>query len=269
MITGLSSYAYTWSIGVPGYNYTPALDLYGLVQKTRMHGLHLLQIADNIPLHTLNVSEIEKFKKELSKNKIKIEVGGKGLNEENLQRYISIAMQFNSRILRFVIDDKGAGYKPDLSSVISIIKNSLSTLEKNGIILAIENHDRFRAFEFARIIESISSSHVGICLDCANSIGAGEGIFEVVNMLAPYTVNLHLKDISVTRHVHTMGFDVTGVPFGKGIIPLKWILDKMPESCGTCILELWMPPEASWEKTFEKEDRWVGESIKYINKILK
>jgi 3-oxoisoapionate decarboxylase len=108
------------------------------------------------------------------------------------------------------------------------------------------------------------SGYAGICLDCANSLGAGEGIREVVETLAPYTVNLHLKEILIRRKSHRMGFDVEGKPFGQGQLPLEWILSKLTTACRTAILELWTPPEESIEETIFKENSWAEQSIRYL-----
>ena len=48
-----------------------------------------------------------------------------------------------------------------------------------------------------------------------------EGFHEVVSMLASYTVNFHLKEVSIQGEYHKMGFDVGGKPFGQVCLPLK------------------------------------------------
>lgn len=274
MKLGISSYTYTWSLGIKGYEYEPVLDVYQLIDKTKQHGLNLLQIADNLPLHKFDKSELNRIA-EYAKNKhVHIEVGTKYLTEENLKLYIGIAEIFNSKLLRFVIDDAADSKFAKIDDVIKICKTVNKKLQSNDITLAIENHDRLRAHEFESIILGINSDRVGICLDCANSLGAGEGIFETVNILAPYTVNLHLKDIRISRKKHMMGFDINGVPFGKGDIPLPWVISKMTDKCKTAILELWVSPEDKMSKTFQKEEEWVRRSIGYLlpdnkNSLLK
>ncbi len=93
-------------------------------------------------------------------------------------------------------------------------------LESRGIILALENHDRLHASVFRDIVEASSSNNVGICLDCVNSMGIGEDIETVLKFLAPYTVNLHIKDFSVKRVSHKMGFVIEGTPAGQGLLNL-------------------------------------------------
>src|SRR5690606_29669957 len=121
------------------------------------------------------------------------------------------------------------------------------------VILAIENHDRFKAAEFAEMVYLSDSRHVGICLDSVNSMGAGEGLETVTDKLAPLTVNLHVKEFSVRRIYHQMGFIIEGCPLGQGMLPVRDLVHKVSSRCHSAILEQWTPPEDSIEKTIVKE----------------
>ena len=57
--------------------------------------------------------------------------------------------------------------------------------------------------------------YVGICLDTVNSFGSLEGPEVVIETLAPYTVNLHIKDFDIRRTDHNMGFTIFGTPAGR------------------------------------------------------
>jgi len=65
-----------------------------------------------------------------------------------------------------------------------------------------------------------------------------------------------------------MGFDIEGLPFGEGSLPLEWMLSQLPGKCKTAILEQWTPPEENLEKTIEKEDKWAKQSILYLRKFI-
>ncbi len=268
MRIGISSYAYTWSIGISGFNYQPVINAAALIHKASELNLPLLQIADNIPLHTFSDEHLLSLKELAAGLHVELEIGAKGLSEPRLNKYLNIAEFFNSKILRFVVDDRSEGYEPSLKNITDLIRNVIPELKQRGIRLAIENHDRFRANEFVWLMEQVADEQVGICLDCANSIGAGESIFETVDLLAPHAINLHLKDIQISRKRHMMGFDIDGVPFGQGIVPLEKIISLMPDSCETANLELWMPPSKTWPETFKKEDQWVKESLHYLKSLV-
>jgi sugar phosphate isomerase/epimerase len=198
-----------------------------------------------------------------------LEIGARQLTEKRLEQYLQLADTFQSPLVRFVIDD--AGYEPDASTVTGLLKNVVGYLGKKKIKLGIENHDRFKAKELAFIMESVGDKNVGVCLDCANSLGAGEGIDYVSGVLAPYTINLHIKDYKIERLSHKMGFLVQGCPAGKGMTDVPRLLDLLSAHghCDSAILEQWVVPEGDIDETVDKENRWADEGIHYLKTIFK
>ncbi len=266
MKPGISSYTYTWAIGVPGKEPKKPMTIFQLIEKAAELKVQIVQVADNLPLDQFSKTELQKIRNHADDLGIQIEVGSKKMTLNNLETYLQIAAFFESPILRFVID--GEGFHPALKEIHSIIKNAVSLLEANKIILAIENHDRFKAAEFVEMVEKAGSDYVAICLDSVNSMGAGEGLETVIGKLAPFTVNLHVKEFSVKRVFHKMGFVIEGCPLGEGMLPVLEIIQKVPKNCNSAILEQWTPPEDTLEKTIEKEARWAEQGIKYLKSVL-
>jgi 3-oxoisoapionate decarboxylase len=262
MKLGISSYTFTWAIGVPGSLPEKRLNETDLLNIAKDLNLSLVQIADNLPLDIMPAAQLENLIQKADENNIQLEVGSKILDPVNLERYICIAEKIKSKILRFIID--GDDFKPKITEIISIIKNAEPELRKRGITLALENHDRLLASEYVQIMDKVNSPYVGICLDCANSFGAGEGFHEVVEQLAPFAVNFHLKEVYIKRKYHKMGFDIEGRPFGEGCLPLKWMLERLTSKCQTAILEQWTPPEETLQATILKEHEWANKSISYL-----
>jgi sugar phosphate isomerase/epimerase len=193
----------------------------------------------------------------------------RGLIKTMVLKYLEIASRLHADILRVVID--AGDFKPALSEIIQVIREILPALREREIRLAIENHDRISAGEFRQIIEETDLDWVGICLDSVNSLGKGEGFFEVAGKLLPYTINLHIKDYTIKRMEHQMGFQVTGTIAGQGMLPIKWLFNEVGKygRCHSAILELWPPPEKDVEATIRKEELWVGESISYLRGIIR
>jgi sugar phosphate isomerase/epimerase len=268
MQLGISSYTYTWSVGVPGSLPEKQLSAYDLADKAAEFGLKLVQIADNLPLEKLTENELLDLRKYSEGKGIEIELGGRGLTREHTLKCLEAAKSLNSPILRMIID--GPEYAPELTSVISVIKDLLPEFKSRNIKLAIENHDRFKAREFEKIIQTVDSEMVGICLDSVNSMGAGEGFEEVSRILLPYTINLHIKDFTIRRVSHKMGITIEGTPAGKGMLNIKELLNKLyfTDSCESAILELWTPPESSIADTIIKEEKWASESIRFLKTII-
>src|SRR5690554_4208386 len=214
MNLGISTYTYGWAVGVTEKDFpvTPLTET-GLLEKVRQYGLNLVQIGDNLPLHEMTGLRFDQLLLEAAEKNVSVEVGAKKLTEEHLGLYVELAERLEAKFLRFVVD--GPGYKPEPDTVVNILKNFVPMLEKKDIILGLENHDRIKARQFAEIVDKVGSGKVGICLDTANSLGAGEGLEQIVDILAPHTVNLHIKDFCIKRLPHLMGFQIDGRPAGK------------------------------------------------------
>ncbi len=264
MILGISSYTYGWAVGVRRSEPDCPLDELGLVDKARDLNVRLLQIGDNVPLVAMDAAKIARLADRAASEKIKLEIGGRGLNPDNVAAHIALARRLDAELLRFVIDD--AGYHPEPDEIIPILLAAVPRLESNNVTLGIENHDRFAARTLEHILKAVGSERVGICLDTANSLGAGEGITEVAARLAPWTVNLHIKDFAIERLPYLMGFTVTGRPAGAGMLDLPALLALLQrhDRCHTVILELWTPPEGTITATIAKEQAWAVQSIEYL-----
>ncbi len=269
MKLGISSYTYTWAVGVPGSIPVIPMSAFDLVDKASSLKLGLVQIADNLPLDTWSAEKLFDLYKYAENKNISIEMGGRGLTPEHVLECLKTAIAIHSPILRMVVD--GPGFEPDLKSVISVIKELQPDFISYKVRLAIENHDRFKARDFEKIVQSVGSEWVGICLDSVNSMGAGEGFEEVSRILLPYTINLHIKDFTIHRGSHKMGIIIEGSPAGKGMLNIKDTVENLIKlkRCRSAILELWTPPEKKIEDTIIKEDRWANESIDYLKYIIK
>ena len=269
MKPGISSYTFTWAVGVPGSMPQKPLTAYDLIDKTASAGLGLVQIADNLPLEILTVNELDYLHQYARAKDISIEMGGRGLDPEHTMKCLQTAERLKSPILRMVIDTQG--FEPDIQTIITIIRELVPEFKSRNIRLAIENHDRLKAREFEQIIQAAGSDMVGICLDSVNSMGAGEGFETVAEILIPYTINLHVKDFTIFRVSHKMGLIIEGKPAGKGMLNIPVLAARIKDTglCHSAILELWTPPAENIDETIKKESSWAGESIIYMKSVLK
>ena len=262
MKLGLSSYTFGWAITAGARAAPFGLDEHGLLDKTQAAGLSLLQLGDNLPLHAFEAHRLRRFTERAKREKIELQIGARGLSRENLERYIEITRLVGGSLLRFVID--AGGYHPDPKEIVAILRMAEPLL--GDLLHAIENHDRFSARTLGALVDAVQSERVGICLDTVNSLGAGEGLREVAASLAPHTINLHIKDFTVQRLPHLMGFEVSGRPAGQGMVHLTELLEVLApfDRCKSALLELWTPPEAELEETVRKEAVWAAQSLDYL-----
>ena len=270
MQLGLGSYACAWAIGgVPGYpNPAQPLDAVGLIERAVRLGLRLVQIADNLPLEQYSAVTLEIIRAAAFENGVALELGTRGIAPAHLSRLVDLCAFFNSRLLRVVTDIHE--HKPAPAEIVSVVREALGHLRAAGVTLAIENHDRLPVSTLADIMEQIADPAVGICLDTANSFGALEGPEIVINTLAPYVVNIHVKDFMIRRAAHMMGFAITGTPAGEGQLNIPSLLRHLQGSSRhpNAILELWPPPETDYAATVAKEERWCQSSVRYLRRFV-
>lgn len=266
MKLGLSTYAFPLSSAVSKGR--PFQWLRELVALTAAVDCHCLQIGDNLGMDDLSAAQINELKAVAGDKGIELQMGARRLTEDSTLRALKMATALGSPFLRMVIDD--ANFEPGYADVRTLIRRLVPAFKDAGVQLAIENHDRFSARTLRRLVEETDPTWVAICLDTANSLGNGEGIFEVLGVLLPYVVNLHIKDIVIQRVPTLMGFTVRGVPAGQGIIDFPLILQHLEPTgrCSSAVLEVWHDPmdEASGR---QQEMQAVEQSLNYLKKIFK
>lgn len=283
MHLGLSSYTYPWAVGVPGHEPAEPLTASALLDRAIEQNVGAVQFGDNLPLHTLPAADWHALRERAWQHHIQLEVGMRGLTAANLKTYIRLAWEARSPFLRVVIDD--AGYEPGVDEIVAIINDVLPTLQRAGVILAIENHDRLRAETLKRIALQTSLSWVGFCVDTTNSLGGGETVAEVLHALeGTMIVNLHVKDFVARRVPTKMGFVVEGCAPGTGLLRLDALLSSLYGVAGrhdrrtyslngypqpvTLTLEQWPPFQNTLEETILTEAEWAETGLRWLRKQL-
>ena len=269
MRLGIGSYTYGWAVGVPGFPLPPSpLTPLGLVDKARAARVRVVQIADNLPLHPLADRELDTLREQAAEHGITLETGTRGIAPEHLQRYIRIAARLGSRVLRVVIDT--ATHHPELLEIVQTLAAIAPEAGQHGVTIAIENHDRFKAVTLLEIFERVGRPEVGLCFDTANSLGCMEGADQVLHTLGRHIVNVHVKDVRVSRLPHLFGFVVEGRPAGEGDLDIPALIARVRDfgRDPNVILELWPAPEANADAAIAKEERWAEQSIRYLRRYI-
>ncbi|HXG12787.1 MAG TPA: sugar phosphate isomerase/epimerase family protein [Gemmataceae bacterium] len=269
MRLGISSYTYVWAVGVPGYPAPqPPLTAVELLERAVRLGVRVVQIADNLPLDRLSGPERTALIEQARQLDIALEVGTCGICPAHLRRYLHLAREVGSDIVRVVADTEGHHPTPD--EVVDALRTVMPEFERAGVRLAIENHDRFRAAALHDILERVGSEWAGICLDTANSIGGLERVETLVEVLGSRVMNLHLKDYCIFRPPHRKGFVVEGRPAGKGQLDIPGLLAQLRalRRDPNVILELWPPPGPTIDESAAREAEWAEQSIRYLRQFV-
>jgi len=268
MKLGLGSYTFAWAIGLPGHPPARPMTAFDLLEEAARLEVSLVQICDNLPLTRLSPAELDRFAARAHELNIQVEVGTLGLDPQNLRAYLQLARRFGSSFVRVVVDAKGD--EPTLEQVVARLGPLLPEFAAAGVRLAIENHDRFRSRDLAQMVEQLGTQSVGICLDTVNSFGALEGPAVVVATLGRHTLSLHVKDFTIRRVSHKMGFVLEGCPAGQGQLNVPWLLGQLAHSPQpfNAILETWVPPGDTLAETIARERAWTEAGVGYLRGMM-
>lgn len=92
-------------------------------------------------------------------------------------------------------------------------------MAKHRVKLAVENHKDWRADEMVDVIRRIDSEWIGVNLDLGNNLALLDDPMAVIELLAPFTITTHFKDMAVREFEE--GFLLSEVPLGDGVLDLK------------------------------------------------
>lgn len=103
------------------------------------------------------------------------------------------------------------------------LARAVPIMEKYKLPLGLENHKDWTVEQMVPLLKEYSSQYLGTCIDWGNNMSLCDDPVEVVDKLAPFSINSHIKDMAVEEYAD--GFYLAEVPLGQGILPLKKMLD--------------------------------------------
>jgi sugar phosphate isomerase/epimerase len=239
----------------------------GLIRRAAELGVKVVQIVDNLPLDELTIAELKDLRKLSQDYGIELQVGTRGVDSSHLLKYLEIALQLEARLIRTM--ERSQGLPADISAIERNISLVLPEFIQAGVSIALENYEAYSTSDLARLINTVKNPNLGICLDVVNSLGALESTDQILDNLASLTINLHLKDFTIQRLDHLMGFAFLGMPIGQGRLPLEQIFKRLAQFSHRpdVIIELWTPFTKTLEETIALERVWATESLQYLNTL--
>lgn len=268
---GISSFAYCFACGArafakPEHIMTP----FELVDKAVSLGAGAVQYGDNMPLENYSDEELDRLRVYAEERGIELEAGMRKATEERLSEYIRITRKIGAKVLRLITDGIDE-FEPDFEECCRILSSVIPQLEETGVVLGIENHDRFHAREYAQMAETVGHPQIGLTIDTVNSLSLEETVGEVLKYMAPYCVCLHMKDYVITRNNGRCGLKITGACPGTGRLDIRRCYEECRKRSGSdfnIILESWMEPCGTLEETLREEDEWARAGVKYLKNMM-
>lgn len=265
MKLGIGTYTYMWSIGFDGAVPAHPMRALDLIDKARDLDIHVVQFGPNLPLNELPEPELQEILSACRAGQIEVEIGTRGIEAGPITRMIEFAARCGVSLLRIVPEIQGR--VPHGAELLSSLRAIEPIAREAGVCCALEN-GLIPARELDRALQTLSSKWIGITLDTVNSLAIPEGTEEVVSRLGRWTRCLHVKDFTVIRDWHRMGFRVEGRPAGSGQLHIPWLMEQLAGTNCNAILELWPPPISTLEETIATEHQWAEESVRYLKSLM-
>ncbi len=257
---GIGSYAYRWTVSLQ--NLSPS----DLLNRAAAVGSQVVQLCDNLNTDQLPSSTLRSLARQAADLNLSLELGIKGGQPDHIRHSLDAADALGTHLLRAVVADEDWSPNPD--ELIEILRNLLPDLQARGTALALENHFDLTPAQLGKVVETVNSPLVGICLDPINAISQLIGQEEVVAHLARHALSVHIKDAQARQW--KTGFYVSGVPMGTGRLNLDALLAAL-RAAGrypAVLLESWMDPLENDQATCVQEEVWVRDSLDYLRRAV-
>ena len=258
---GLSTYAFFWQLSD---RVTTPLDLHQVLEQTAARGVELFQICDYAPLESMTDAELQELRATAVALGITLELGTRGIRPEHLRRFLQIAGVMDASLLRTMF--KVPGHSPTVDQAAALLAGILPDFEAAGVKIAVETYEQVPTADVLEVIRRVDSPCLGICSDPANTVAALEMPRAVIDAVAPYVLNMHIKDFAFTRKEGWVGFTYSGAPLGEGLLDYDYMVERLQphERNINQIVEHWLPWQDSEAETIRRENQWTRQSLEFL-----
>lgn len=258
---GIGSYAFRWHVGIRDRIPDHPISAAGILDHAARLQVGLVQFADNLPLHTLSSAEIDALAEQAARLHIALELGMTGCAPHLVGQYLDLARRLGVSLLR--IAPTAEESSAENAEIATMLSQLLPACRAAGVVLAVENHFHLPSPRLVDIVTMVDDEALGICLDVANSIACREWPETTIELLAPFAVNLHLKDFRIALDPHGVGGSFVGTPLGQGCFDPSSVfraLWRHGRQFNT-ILEHWLPWQGDFVTTQALELAWLEQSV--------
>lgn len=263
---GLSSYAFVWRSDTTRQK---PLDLEDMLAVASELGCDTFQICDSPRLEAGDAGDLDCLAKVAGRRGLSIETGTRGVEVEHLTAHLNSAKRLGSTMVRTMLSSHRT--TPSLSGAVAALRTVIPSYERAGVTLALETYEQFSTEDLVQVVRQVGSPNLGICLDPGNCVGRLERPLEVAATAAAYVVNHHVKDFDFTRATESLGFVLSGVPLGEGLLDHSAVLEILAAHDRirgvSRIVEHWLNPEGGIEEKAATEKRVVAEAVAYLREL--
>lgn len=157
-----------------------------------------------------------------------------GSPEEHLALGIRMAKILGSPVLRVILGNaqdrrSPGGIEARIEETVDVCRRVRSMTIDAGIKLAFENHGDMQGWEIVSLVEAAGKDFVGITFDSGNAVAALEDPLAALEVMAPYIVATHLRDIMVWEYAE--GARMQWCALGDGLLDWPNFVRRLSQLC--------------------------------------
>jgi sugar phosphate isomerase/epimerase len=260
MTVGLSTYAFFWQWSD---RVERPLTLADMIDRTAELGVGVFQICDYPQVAELDRDELRRLGARAAAAGIRLELGTRGVDPEHLSAWLELARALDVVTVRSMVNTPT--HRPSRQEAQALLEKAVPAYEDAGVRIALETYEQVPTAVLTEIVTAVDSPSLGICSDPANCVAALEHPRDVVDRVAPFVVNMHVKDFRFDRQAGWVGFSLVGAPLGEGLLDYDGMVARIDPGAGVNqIIEHWLPWQGDPGTTCETERRWTEHNLDYL-----
>lgn len=247
------------------------MDLFAFMDKVLEYGLRGVHI-DSAHLPQGDQDYLDVLREEAEERALFLEYGIPGVEPSIVHAGIRICRSLGSRTVRaslgFSRYAPGINVNMALSTAEDQLRSCVRSLEDADVRLALHTEGALRSQELVTLVETIGSTHVGICLDVGSSLCVLEDPIDAAERMVPFALTAQIRDYRITPS--RCGCTICGVPLGQGVLPLQELYRILEEE-GTVehvILEVPLEAARGDKHAAEREEAAIRTSVEYCRSVL-
>lgn len=196
---------------------------------------------------------------------------GSGRNPDaadDLVRHLAFARRIGAKVMRICAGSRRtrpASWAEHKRLLIPILRRLTAEAERQGVIMAVENHIDLLADELVELVSAVDSPWLRVCLDTANNLRMFEDPVTVAAKLAPFAAATHVKDVAARRGNPRDFAFWPSVPLGAGLVDIPAVLGHLRAAGyrGLLALEIdYLHPD------YGDEEAAIRQSLDYLRTAL-
>jgi len=261
MSIGLSTYAFFWQWSD---RVDHPITLSDMIAATADRNVEVFQICDYPAVAELNGAQRKALRVQAERAGVRLELGTRGVAPDHLATYLALAQDLDAVTVRSMMYTQT--HRPTLDEAVDLLGQAIPAYEKAGVTVALETYEQVPSSVLVDLVRRVDSPNLGICSDPANCVAALESPADVIDRVAPYVLNMHIKDFHFTRQAGWVGFNLVGAPLGQGLLDYDAMVARIdPDGRGVNqIIEHWLPWQDTPEQTCTVEQQWTDHNLSYL-----